>query len=370
MLFVCKILMLPNIYKGDYRLLAMVPLAMILLSLYFIPSIKLGVDFQGGTVITLSLDKNVSAEELQDSLRQEGLEATVRVFETAVGYRAEIEVPQSDQLVKADSLKDQFNDLFPEVAQLEVAALQNSSQIQDYSAKKAQLDSIADQLFSLAGKSRNTLNITSTNDLQKKFGEAYSSVYSDYQRSISEPINKHVQYSSISVQTVSPALSTHFIGVAINVVILAVVLSLVLVFFFFRSVAPSLAVLMGALSDILIAMGAMGLLGIPLTLASFAALLMLVGFSLDTDILLTTRLLKRKGDPRENAFDAMKTGLTMSVMAVIAFIALFILAAFTHIPTYYEISAVALAGLVGDMFATWGINGVMILHHVESRRRE
>jgi preprotein translocase subunit SecF len=64
----------------------------------------------------------------------------------------------------------------------------------------------------------------------------------------------------------------------------------------------------------------------------------------------------------------MKTGLTMSIMAIIAFSALFLLASVTHIPIYYEISAVALAGLVGDTFATWGINGVIILHYVEKRR--
>ncbi|MFN7991669.1 MAG: hypothetical protein U0R44_05930 [Candidatus Micrarchaeia archaeon] len=361
--------MLPNIYKGDYRRLALVPLAMIVLSLFFIPTIKLGVDFQGGTVITLSLKEAVNAEQLQGELQQEGLEASVRVFQTAVGSRAEIEVPQSQALVKADDLKDRFNKLLPTVAQLEVVSYQNGSASADYLAKKTELYGIADELFSLAGRSRSKMNISGTNDLQKNFSDAYSSIYSDYQRSISEPIKKHVQYDSISIQTVSPALSGHFIDVAVNVVILAIILSLILVFLFFRDVYPSAAVLTGAVSDIVIALGGMGLLGVPLTLASFAALLMLVGFSLDTDILLTTRLLKRKGDPRENAFDAMKTGVTMSVMAIIAFGALFILASVTHIPTYYEISAVALAGLVGDLFATWGINGVMILHHVESRRR-
>ncbi|MFH0884216.1 MAG: hypothetical protein V1861_00730 [Candidatus Micrarchaeota archaeon] len=359
--------MLPNIYKGDYRMLAVVPLLMIVASLIFIPSIKMGVDFQGGTVITLSLTKSADASDLQTKLQAEGLDATVRVFETAVGYRAEIEVPQSQDLVKADELKGKFNVLLPEVAYLEVATLQNSSNNEAYLAKKAELDSIADELFLLAKKSRASMNISGTNDLQKAFNDAYSQVYSSYQESISTPINKHIEYDSISVQTVSPALSTHFIDIAINVVILAIVLSFILVFLFFRSVVPSIAVLTGALADIIIALGAMGLLGVPLTLASFAALLMLLGFSLDTDILLTTRLLKRKGDPRENAFDAMKTGLTMSVMAMIAFGALFILSVVTRIPTYYEISAVALAGLVGDVFATWGINGVLILHYVEKK---
>jgi preprotein translocase subunit SecF len=141
----------------------------------------------------------------------------------------------------------------------------------------------------------------------------------------------------------------------------------ILVFFFFRSIPPSVAVLTGALADIVIALGAMGMFGIPLTLASFAALLMLIGYSLDTDILLTTRILKRKGDPRENAFDAMKTGLTMSVTGLIAFTSLFVLSVMTHIPTYFEISGVALAGLVGDMFATWGINAVLVLHFAHKR---
>ncbi|MFH1520793.1 MAG: hypothetical protein ABID61_04055 [Candidatus Micrarchaeota archaeon] len=361
--------MLPNIYKGNYKLLAIFPLALILISLYFIPTIKLGVDFQGGTLITLSLKESVNPEELQTQLNEEGLEATVRVFETAVGPRAEIEVPQSQNLIDADDLRNQFNILLPEVTQLEVANYQNATFDAKYQAKKAELETIADQMFELTGNDRSMMNITSTNELQQAFAQSYSDIYKKYQQSISEPINKYVQYDSISVQTVSPALTTHFIEVATNVVILAVILSFILVFVFFRTVAPSIAVLLGAVSDIVIALGAMGFLGIPLTLASFAALLMLLGFSLDTDILLTTRMLKRKGDPRENAFDAMKTGMTMSVMAIIAFLALFILATLTHIPTYYEISAVALAGLVGDLFATWGINGVIILHYVENRRR-
>jgi len=362
------ILMLPNIYKGDYRLLALAPLALIVLSLLFIPTIKMGVDFQGGTLVTLSLDKSVDGDALQAQLQEEGLDAKVRVFETAVGCRVEIEVPQSEDLVRAEELKDEFNALVPEVSQLEVLAYRNSSYEAEYRFKKAELENISDQLFVLAGMDRSEMNITGTNELQKKFSEAYSEVYRSYQRSISEPINKHVDYLSISVQTVSPVLSKHFIGKVGDVVILSAILSVVLVFLFFRAIAPSIAVLTGAFSDIVIALGAMGLFGIPLTLPSFAALLMLVGYSLDTDILLTTRILKRKGSPRDNAHDAMKTGLTMSITGMVAFGALFVLSILTHIPTYYEISAVALAGLVGDMFATWGINAVMILYYAEKRR--
>jgi len=254
------------------------------------------------------------------------------------------------------------------VSELEVLSYQNQSYAAAYLAQKAQLDSLADQMFALAKTNRSQLNITGLNDLNNQVSTAYSRVYALYQDSISQPIDKYVTYQSISVQTVSPVLSADFISQALNVVLFSAILSVILVFLFFQTIVPSIAVLTGALSDVTIALGAMGLFGIPLTLESFAALLMLIGFSLDTDILLTTRLLKRKGDLRENAYEAMKTGLTMSVMAIVAFLSLFVLSVVMHIPDYYQISAVALAGLVGDMFATWGINGVVVLWYAEKRR--
>ena len=316
--------MLPNIYHGDYRLLALAPLILMAVAIFFIPSIEMGVDFQGGTLVTLSVDGQIDAELLQTQLRDEGLNAEVKAFDTAVGNMIEIEVPQSEDIIKAEELKDLFNELLPKVSQLEVAAYQNSSYEQEYRTNKAELDGIADELFELAEVKRSEMNISTSNDLQKRFDDSYTKIYQLYQQSISGPIDKYVKYNSISVQTVSPTLTAHFIDKVIGVIIFSAILSVILVFLFFRSLIPSLAVLTGAFCDIIIALGAMGLIGIPLTLPSFAALLMLVGFSLDTDILLTTRMLKRKGDPKENAYDAMKTGLTMSVTGIIAFSALFI----------------------------------------------
>ncbi|MBN1169884.1 hypothetical protein JXA56_02575 [Candidatus Micrarchaeota archaeon] len=359
--------MLPNIYKRDIRLLSVPPLILIIIALLFIPSIKMGVDFQGGTMVTLSLAGNIDAEELQGRLYEDGLEAHVSVFETSLGYKAEIEVSQSEKLVRAEELKTDFNSRILEVAQLEIFSYQDESRLTEYKEKKSELDAIAKEMFEIAGSGTVAAG---TNELDREFQKAYSLIYSSYEDSILQPINRHVEYTSISVETVSPLLSSKFIGTVIDTVIFSAILSIILVFLFFRSIPPSIAVLTGALADIIIALGAMGLFGIPLTLASFAALLMLIGYSLDTDILLTTRILKRKGDPRENAFDAMKTGLTMSITGLIAFSSLFILSLFTHIPTYYEISAVAITGLVGDMFATWGINAVLVLHYALKRELE
>jgi preprotein translocase subunit SecF len=411
----------PNIFKGDYRILAVIPLMLVLASIYFIPQVNLGVDFTGGTLISLTLDEKVDAEQLKDNLQSEGLDADVRVFDTAVGFKAEIEVSQNDNLIRAEELKEEFDEMLPEVSRLEVEANTNDSAIPEYEARRADIEQVANEMFALAEMDA-PANVSGMNDLDRAFSQGYRSVYENYEESISAPINKHVNYNSISIQTVSPVLSTHFIESALSVVLLSVLLSILAVLFFFRNtmprkslaigivgaivlyllaafvvmpalepavggvavvliaavgfmlvlryqkgLIPSVAVVTGTFCDITIALGAMGLFGIPLTLPSFAALLMLVGYSLDTDILLTMRMLKRKGDPREKAHDSMKTGLTMSTTGVIAFSSLFALSTITHIPTYFEISAVALAGLIGDMFATWGINAVMLLWYVEKK---
>ncbi len=359
--------MIPNIYKGDYRLLAILPVLLILVSILLLPNLKFGVDFRGGTLITLQLDGPWDAEALQADLDSHGFDSSVKVFEGSMGNTAEIEVSQTEEIEEADSLKEHFNTLLDEVSFLEAQSYEDPEKLREYNEKRTELNEISDRMFVLAGSNTKAEMQPNLNQLKKLFSDAYLRVYSSHTERIMQIVDQHATYSSKSVETVSPALSTHFIGQATTVVFYSAILSVILVFFFFRAPVPSLAVLVGAFSDIVIALGAMSLFGIPLSLPSFAALLMLIGYSLDTDILLTMRILKRRGDPRENAFDAMKTGMTMSITAMVAFAALFILALITHIPTYYEISAVALAGLVGDLFATWGINAVMVLHYKEAR---
>ncbi len=357
--------MFPNIYKGDYRLLLIPPLLLIAISLLLVPTMKFGVDFRGGTLITLQLSGDIDKAALEQELTSMGLDAQVNVFEGTVSRTAEIEVSQTDALIEADKLKEQFNPLLEKVAVLEAQSNADPTKLKDYNTQRDQLNSLADRMFELGGVTSKAESFTNLNQLRTSFSDAYLKVYEIHTSKIMDAINRRAHYSSYSIVTVSPALSMRFLEQAGNVVLYSAILSVILVFIFFRLPVPSAAVLIGAASDIIIAMGGMCLFGIPLTLPSFAALLMLIGFSLDTDILLTTRILKRRGEPRENAFDAMKTGMTMSFSAIVAFSVLFIIAMLTHITTYYEISAVALAGLVGDIFATWGINAVIILYYKE-----
>jgi hypothetical protein len=58
------------------------------------------------------------------------------------------------------------------------------------------------------------------------------------------------------------------------------------------------------------------------------------------------------------------------VTCFIAFAILFVLSIITQIPTYYQIAAVAMCGLVGDLIATWCTNAVIVLWNFENKLKK
>lgn len=173
-----------------------------------------------------------------------------------------------------------------------------------------------------------------------------------------------------SYSSVGPVLSSESLTQVYWAVGFAFIFMSITVFIIFRSPIPSLAVILAALSDILIALGGMSLFGIPLSLASVGAILMLIGYSVDTDILLTTRLLKRKeGSITDRALDAMKTGLTMSAAAIAAMGSLYLVTVFIipQAATLSNIAAVLIIGLVADIIATWLMNLGILRWYLEAR---
>ena len=143
------------------------------------------------------------------------------------------------------------------------------------------------------------------------------------------------------------------------------------VFIIFREIIPSIGVILAAACDIIIAIGGMSLFHIPLSIASVGAILMLIGYSVDTDILLTTRILKRRnGTVVERAQEAMKTGMTMTITAISSMIVLYVVT-IVFIPeasTLSDIAAVLILGLVADILTTWLMNLGILRWYVEGRQ--
>lgn len=173
-----------------------------------------------------------------------------------------------------------------------------------------------------------------------------------------------------SYRSVGPLLSKQALNQIYWAIGFAFLFMSITVFIIFRDPIPSVAVILAAVSDIIIALGGMSVFGIPLSLASVGAILMLIGYSVDTDILLTTRLLKqRKGEINRRAFGAMKTGLTMSITAITSMTALYLVTLFI-IPearVLSNIAAVLIIGLAGDILTTWLMNLGILKWYLEAK---
>ncbi|WP_348607438.1 protein translocase subunit SecF [Halobaculum rarum] len=129
-----------------------------------------------------------------------------------------------------------------------------------------------------------------------------------------------------------------------------------LVFALFRTFVPSIAVVVSAFSDIVIPVALMNLLGIELTLGTVAALLMLIGYSVDSDILLNNSVLRRSGDFYESTYRAMRTGVTMTLTSIAAMAVMAIAASFFGIGLLASIGTILVFGLAADLMNTYLLN--------------
>lgn len=200
--------------------------------------------------------------------------------------------------------------------------------------------------------SGDTATLTISGDVdQTKFNEQFSS-----------------EFKVLSFRSVGALLSDAALGQIYYALLFAFIFMSVTVFFVFRDLVPSLAIILSAICNLSIAVGSMSLFGIPLSIASVGALLMLIGYGVDTDILLTTRLLKRKtGSIDDRAEGACRTGITLTFATLAAMIVLFIVVK-VFIPTAQvleDISAVLIMGLLSDLLSTWLMNLGILKWHVE-----
>ncbi|MCK4555317.1 MAG: preprotein translocase subunit SecF [Candidatus Aenigmarchaeota archaeon] len=178
-----------------------------------------------------------------------------------------------------------------------------------------------------------------------------------------------ITYSDISVQRIGAALGASFYAQAKRAIFLALIFMAAVVFITFRSIVPSTAVVLAALSDISAALFGMNIAGIELSLASLAGLLILIGYSVDTDILLSTRLLKRGGGESidKKIKSAMGTGLTMTTCALVSVFVLYLVSTSVVLD---QIALVILFGLIADLPFTWFQNvGIMKMYMLRKNAR-
>lgn len=174
---------------------------------------------------------------------------------------------------------------------------------------------------------------------------------------------------NFTVQKVGASLGQSFFKDLIRGLVIAFVFMAIAVFVYFKIVAgkwvwlPGLFVVWTAFVDILCTLAVVSITGMHLSAAGLAAFLMLIGYSVDTDILLTMRALKGN-EPRlfDRIRSAVKTGVMMTLTGLFAVAAGYF---FAEPETIKQMMFILSTGLAFDLVHTWITNAGLLRWYLE-----
>ncbi|PIN90901.1 hypothetical protein COU60_00975 [Candidatus Pacearchaeota archaeon CG10_big_fil_rev_8_21_14_0_10_34_76] len=170
-----------------------------------------------------------------------------------------------------------------------------------------------------------------------------------------------------STEFTGNALSSSFYQQLRLAVIIAFILMAIVVFVIFRTFVPSFAVILSAFMDIVFTIVLLDLLNFNLSIGGIVALLMLIGYSVDTDIMLTSRILRKKDvSLNKRMAGALKTGLTMTLTSIVA-IAISLAIIFNFSETLRQMFTILLIGLGFDILNTWVANASILKWYAEAK---
>ena len=323
---------------------------MLILS-FVAPGFSQGIDLTGGNLIIVRSQTELSEQEITSVLNAEFdlTELKVSTIASPTGYGAWIEYSKDPLATKAEGMINNA-----------IKTIDDEPTSTTYSIEAITL------LGKEVGEYGNAkLALLGAQDALASYKEDFST---RLQTLLSTKLNlgEDVEFQK---KEISQTLGQESQFAAAQIFLVGMVLIVIIIFLAFRQVVPSIAIILAMAFDILAGLTGMALMNIPLSLTTIPALLMLVGYSVDTDIMLTTRLLKDKtGSARERAAGSMKTGLTMTGTTLAALSAMIIISYFNQIEVIYYIATILLFGLLGDIISTWLMNAPILLWFVERKK--
>lgn len=192
--------------------------------------------------------------------------------------------------------------------------------------------------------------------------------------SIKSVLENYLNYSLIegknsNFECTGSSLGGDFYRQLLFSVLIAFVLMSIVVFIQFKTFVPSIAVITSAFADIFMSLVLVNILGIRISGAGIVAFLMLIGYSVDTDILLTNKVLRREGKSlNRKIMESFKTGITMTLTALLSTILSLILVGSLS-PILYQIFLILTIGLCFDILNTW-LTNVSIIKWYANRKNE
>ncbi len=171
-----------------------------------------------------------------------------------------------------------------------------------------------------------------------------------------------------SVEEMSSALGSAFWRSTLKAVAIAFICMAVVVLLYFRNPVVSGAIILSVIFDLVGTLAVVNLFGLRLSTAGVAALLMVLGYSVDTDILLSSRVLKqREGTILDRIISAARTGLTMQLTTLSALFVMFLV---SPAEILKAIALILIISIFIDISSTWLMNAGLLRWWLEVRHKE
>lgn len=166
---------------------------------------------------------------------------------------------------------------------------------------------------------------------------------------------------NFSLEETQAALGESFFRQLFMALLFAFILMGIVVFITFKAFIPSVAVIQAAVTDVVGALAIMNWLGVEISTAGIVAFLLVIGYSIDSDILLTTRVLRaKKGSIFDRMYGAAKTGLTMT-FATIAALSVGLI--FATSPVIKQMFFIIVVALLIDIASTYLTNAGLLYRY-------
>lgn len=300
-----------------------------------------GVSLSGGVSASTTLQEQVGASTLENNLRNDFPQAdfAVRTLQVSTGYGYVVEASNlaADEQEAARTLEEYLN---------------NNYQVSDISVETTG-PALGDAFF-----------------IQTKLGILLAFLWMGWVVYLYFGRRLWLKFAIALLALICTGLvTTGALDGNLGLAILFAIVMANMILYLFISV-PSGAIILAAASTIVFTVAAINLLGVRLSTAGVAAFLMIIGYSVDTDILLSTRVLKAGTTDltiEQRLWGAFKTGMTMQVTTMIAVTTALIFAT-NEVVT--QIMLILLIGLIGDIIFTWFQNAGIIYWYVERMKKK
>ncbi len=362
--------MFDNLYslmeeRIHYKKLMLFPIIITIIMIILISTrgVPLGLDFAGGSWVEITLEKEVNKSVLsaiKEELKDRDLEHLNIFSGVELGTNLYKITISTTTVVNETEIKNILEKYVGELRREDIAEIRLSEEPSaDIEEKLRNRIKGADIIFDGNESILRIIALDINPDMLKRATELY----------IKENIDIDLQKKNFRIEKIGKTLGDKFWKQGMYAVIFAYLLIVAVIFLVFKDFIPSIAIIAAATFDAIFAVGGMSIFGLLLEPASLVSLLMLIGYSVDSDILLTTRVLRTsKGTVNERIDSAMKTGLTMTGTTMGAMVVILIFTnTLIRIPALPNIASVLLIGLIADLINTWLLNAGILKWYVEEK---